>query len=610
MILTKIKNIFIKAGQYLANIVPFKLTGIPTNVIFFKTLTGCGATSLELKWPRKSIVIEPNVPVIIGKIKKHKGILGVYEKTTSEDILEYLDSKVKHKKIIVTPESFYRVKDAIGDRIYSDYFLLMDECERTIQDVRYRSNIILPMFDFFKFKNKAFISATPIIPSDPQFKKHNFKIIKLKPSYDHREPITLIHTNNIILTLQQFVKDHPADKYFFFFNSTDNIAEIIDKLDLKQDSAIYCSRDSRKKLRLNSYVHVHTELKDFKKYNFLTSRFFSAVDIDYELHECNPVIVMITDLVFAQHTMIDPQSEAVQIVGRFRKSETIAFTKDIYHITNTEPKLESMPKREVLKYIQECGIVYNAINRFYLSATTRGAKDTISQMLQRCNYRQFIHEHDGSKNHYMVDNMVHEQKVQGAYQSIKNLLKAYKASGNFIIKEVIKEEYAYTDRNRLESPANTPLKSITKIVSDILKDLHSGRYNDFQIQMEMASLQLDFPGVMVPINKIGFEEAARLNYDLYSIKRKLAAQEKEKDSFGLMTDIKESFTPGNKYTSQQIEDILTAGMKKLNLTGLIPGVRLLRKFCEIPENRCYIGKDVNGRETRGYQIIKFFDNVN
>lgn len=610
MLLTKIKNIIIKAGQYLKDILPFKKSGIPTNTILFKILTGCGATSLELDWPRNSVIIEPNVPVIIGKKKKHKEVLGIYEKTTSDEIEEYLESNVKHKKIIVTPESFYRIKDAIGDSIYNDYFLLIDECERTIQDVSYRSSVILPMFDFFKFKNKAFISATPIIPSDPRFKEHQFKVVKLKPVFDYKESITIVDTNNIMLTLQQFLTEHPRDKYFFFFNSTENIADIITKLDLKQESAIYCSRDSRRKLRLNGYTHVHTELKDFRKYNFLTSRFYSAVDIDYKMHQCDPTIVIITDLIFAEHTMVDPASEAIQIVGRFRKSKDVEFTKEIFHITNVNPELQSMNRREVQEYINESHAIYAVVERFYLTATTKGAKDTIRQMLERCDYRRFINEHDGSRNYFMVDNMIHEEKVKLAYRSKKELIKAYEASKAFKISPHHTEQYAYTDKHRLENRKSAPLKSITRIVSDTIKELHSGNCPEFQIQMELANLQFDFPNVMAPINKIGMEEAAKLNYDLYKIKAKLEAREKEKDSFGLMTYIKEEFTPGQKYTSGEIEYQLMTGIKKLNLTGLNPGVRLLRKFCQLSADRVYVRKDENGNEIRGYLIIKFWDNVN
>lgn len=42
---------------------------IPSNVILDKTLTGLGATHTELHSNRNSIIIEPNVPVIIEKQK-------------------------------------------------------------------------------------------------------------------------------------------------------------------------------------------------------------------------------------------------------------------------------------------------------------------------------------------------------------------------------------------------------------------------------------------------------------------------------------------------------------------------------------------------------------
>jgi len=62
------------AGEYLGSV--FSL--IPTNAIINKTICGCGATTLELNAPRHSIIIEPNVPVIIGKEQLHPNIIGVY----------------------------------------------------------------------------------------------------------------------------------------------------------------------------------------------------------------------------------------------------------------------------------------------------------------------------------------------------------------------------------------------------------------------------------------------------------------------------------------------------------------------------------------------------
>ncbi len=129
---------------------------------FIRPLTGIGATYSEIKAQRHSIIIEPNVPVIIGKCNsdKHKNdnLLGVYEGVTTDRIIKYLGaSRGKYYKILTTPESFTKVKDAFlifNGKIYNTCFLLIDEAHKTIKDVDYRSDIVLPMNDFFKFKGR------------------------------------------------------------------------------------------------------------------------------------------------------------------------------------------------------------------------------------------------------------------------------------------------------------------------------------------------------------------------------------------------------------------------------------------------------------------------
>ena len=86
--------------------------------------------------------------------------------------------------------------------VYKDYFLLFDECEKAIQDVGYRGDIYLPVEDFFKFENKAMVSATPIVPSDPRFEENGFKILKLVPTYDSRIELTLCTTNNTVAVMR------------------------------------------------------------------------------------------------------------------------------------------------------------------------------------------------------------------------------------------------------------------------------------------------------------------------------------------------------------------------------------------------------------------------
>lgn len=71
-----------------------------------------------------------------------------------------------------------------------------------MQDVHYRDSIREPMNDFFRFQNKALISATPIIPEkDNRF--DGFMRVLIQPDYAYRQKLKLITTNNVLETLQE-----------------------------------------------------------------------------------------------------------------------------------------------------------------------------------------------------------------------------------------------------------------------------------------------------------------------------------------------------------------------------------------------------------------------
>lgn len=178
-------------GQYLSDV----MSEIPSNCILSKRIPGCGATTLELETQRNSIIVVPNVPVIKSKCGKYSNLLGVYEDVTTDKIRNYLTNNRLHK-IMTTPESFGKVKNACsGIDIYNHFFLLMDECHQLIKDVDYRTDIVLPMNDFFRFKSKALVSATPIGFSDPRFKE--FETVEVSADYDYRQEIAVTHTYNI-----------------------------------------------------------------------------------------------------------------------------------------------------------------------------------------------------------------------------------------------------------------------------------------------------------------------------------------------------------------------------------------------------------------------------
>lgn len=609
--LRKDRVYYIRKNQWIKDV----LKMIPTNIILWKKLCGIGATALELDTPRHSIVIEANVPVIKGKCDKYnttrtKRILGVYEGVTVDAIIDYLESKVQWKKILVTPESFGKVKEAMEELnidMYGTYFMLIDECERTIQDVGYRANIILPMKDFFTFKGKAFISATPIVPSDPRFKEHKFTNVYIEPAkdYDFKQKIKVIETNNVMLSLKKFIIENERKQYFVFFNSTDTIAHFLNELEVKDQSAIFCAKESMQKLRVNNFTHVSTSLGEFRIYNWMTSRFFSAVDIDGIV---DPTIIMITDLISAQHSMIDPLSEAIQIVGRFRKPENGAIRKEVVHITNFLPGLTSMSETEVKEYINECQVVYRVLKRYLKASTTRGAVSTLKEILQRIEFAKYINK-DGSRNYFMQDNTVFEEKLKSYYQSLGNLLAAYEASDRFTLSSIT-ETYEITDKERTLKQNTTPLKTVYSVLMPMLKDIYdTEKTSVFQRELQMAHLRKEFRNVVQDFDRLGYDTVKALDFNPKKIKEAIRAKDKneQESNFGFMQHIEEAFKEGELCSSQKIVSRLQHGLRENKLPMLKPNVKLLKKYCQLSE-RMWIGNE-NGKDIMGYRILKIYDKL-
>lgn len=607
-------------NKYLTQIEPFKTSGIPTDIILFKNIPGCGATRCEIEISRHSIILEPNVPVIRGKaIQFGKLVCGIYEDVTIEDIIAYLQSEVKYKKLIVTPESFYKIKEAMLESafdLYTDFFLLFDECEKIIQDINFRPDISLPMDDFFQFKNKAFVSATPILPSDPRFEVNNFKIHSVAPTYNYAENLELIITNNVITSLKNFIDGNPRDKYFIFLNSTDTINAVIQSINIKSESMIFCADNSRKKLLLNDYLksNVKTELSEFKKYNFFTSRFYSAVDIEYETYKCSPTIIIISEVIGATYSMVDPLTHVIQMQGRFRVPQRKSVKKEIVHITNINSELTWMTPEESLDYLKECHTVYKVINRYCESATTNAAKDVLRQMLQKIDYAKYLKGNTEERNFDMVDNLLLEERVKSYYQLAINLISVYGKTPHFNFKYT-SENYSFTDAKRLRaSQKNLRLKSMNVLLSETLQELHTrmnrNEITEFQYQMEIANLQSLFIKQMAPINRFGIDRSAELNFDIRLIEKKIIQEKKEVDHFGMMTFIHSNFTVGIAYTNDDVKAILKRGFKANKIFGIIGGIQYLRKYAKLSEsnNRILMGKTSDGKEIRGYRLIRFRDN--
>lgn len=551
--------------QYLTEVLPM----IPTNTILYKTLTGLGATYGELKTDRNSIIIEPNVPVIVGKCNdpKHKenNLFGVYEGVYTEDVIKYLEKSAdKRTKILTTPESFQKVKDAfelMDMDIYGTCFLLFDECHKIVKDADYRSDITLPFDDFFLFNEKALVSATPISFSDPRFEMQKFQIIRIEPAFEYKLPVSLIHTNNVLEQLKRTLDKLNATDICLFVNSTDMIYSFIKQLDIENESTVFCAKKSVEKLKNKKFKHAFEQWSKskMKKYNFFTSRFYNALDIELEI---KPTVIMISDVYFSEYSMIDPHTDAIQAIGRFRNG-----VNRVCHIFNTNPNLPVRTEEEIGIYLQVSKEVYDKIKTFYDCATSEEARKAYREALKVLPFNQMLNK-DGKENFFAIDNYVDEALLKSSYNAQEKLIASYRSNRLFDL-DVESAYFPFGDFERLKKESKyASLKDKRKEVVRQL-ELLKGDDETEMIRNYKEDLRKADSFIYEAYEEIGKEMIESLDYSVKRIKEAMILKQNREKTEGteFIQLIKNSFKVGQKYTKKYIKEELT---RIYALTGVTP----------------------------------------
>lgn len=551
--------------QYLTEVLPM----IPTNTILYKTLTGLGATYGELKADRNSIIIEPNVPVIVGKCNdpKHKedNLFGVYEGVYTEDVIKYLEKSAdKRTKILTTPESFQKVKDAfelMDMDIYGTCFLLFDECHKIVKDADYRSDITLPFDDFFLFNEKALVSATPISFSDPRFEMQKFQIIRIEPAFEYKLPVSLIHTNNVLEQLKRTLDKLNATDICLFVNSTDMIYSFIKQLDIENESTVFCAKKSVEKLKNKKFKHAFEQWSKskMKKYNFFTSRFYNALDIELKI---KPTVIMISDVYFSEYSMIDPHTDAIQAIGRFRNG-----VNRVCHIFNTNPNLPVRTEEEIGIYLQANKEVYDKIKTFYDCATSEEARKAYREALKVLPFNQMLNK-DGKENFFAIDNYVDEALLKSSYNAQEKLIASYRSNRLFDL-DVESAYFPFGDFERLKKESKyASLKDKRKEVVRQL-ELLKGDDETEMIRNYKEDLRKADSFIYGAYEEIGKEMIESLDYSVKRIKEAMILKQNREKTEGteFIQLIKNSFKVGQKYTKKYIKEELT---RIYALTGVTP----------------------------------------
>ncbi len=548
-------EVHIMQGQVLENLFP---NGIETNTILDKTVPGCGATTCEINMPRHSIIIEPNVPVIIGKEEKnaqHKNpILGIREGVYYKDIIEYLNNDaIPFKKLMVTPESYGRLKAPIEDAkmdLFNDFWLVIDECDRVIQDSDYRPSIAAPFYDFFKFKNKYLVSATPLVPRLNGFKGDRFQFIKIIPDYDYRPDMDLIRTNEIMGAIKETIAN-TKNKVAFFINQTDLIISCIKSLGLEKNYHVYCGEGSVDKLiEDNKLTNVSVNFNKLAEYTFFTSRFFSAVDLDTKE---KPDIIMVTDCTSYPYTIIDPFTSAIQISGRFRNG-----VNRITHITNTNSKYQPREEKTIREFLRDQIGAFNVLNTFEEITSTEGGRALLEEIKEKLSITKFL-TNEGKANGFLIENYLYTEKVNSYYYSLERLMEAYNNANYFCITQIDKTFASVQVKGAKRKPGIT---------------LEQRRENAISLRnFEAEKMKIDFSGERDRgIRRIkeedpftyefymlsGYDEMVELRFDKARMETRLQ-QLKNKDKkqqIPILNEIYTVFDIGEVYTAEDTKTML------------------------------------------------------
>ncbi len=567
-------------GQYLSDV----MNEIPSDCILSKRIPGCGATTLELDTKRNSIIIVPNVPVIKSKCNKYDSLLGVYENVTIDRIYNYLTSNTLHK-IMTTPESFGKVKTACercGIDIYSHFFLLMDECHQLIIDVDYRENIVLPMNDFFLFKGKALVSATPIGFSDPRF--NEFKTMEVNADYDYRQEITVTHTYNIQKSISDYINRHD-ETICFFINSVVEIYAIMKQLNILEDSAVYCAPKSR--MKLSNEYSFDNAYKDWsadtmKKYNFFTGRFFTAFDLDLPY---KPNLVMVTDPYISEYTMLDIETDCIQICGRFRNG-----LNSVTHIYRVIPEIIIKDKEQIEWEISAHEFAYQTVQTLYNSADNIESRFAFSAALETMPFRKYLYP-DFTKNWFAIDNEINEVLVRNRYQSVESVTKWYDDC-HFFNPAFGNCEYNPNDEKLKIIRSARSVKEKRRIMVQQLSEMETP-YSEYALDYINDIRKID-PFIVEAFEIVGKEIIEELKYNERKIREKMILTQRKGNK--VIRLIKNIFKAGNRYSNEKIVNELTRIFKMLNIH---PEEKIEPKLINIYYQAipCWVGKN------RGYQLI-------
>lgn len=565
---------------------------IPAYTIIYKTITGIGATYGEIIAKRHSIIVLPHISIVKSKHEQHKvkdDTFAVYHKLSTKQVHEYLVRPSGYKKFLTTPKGLDKILKALKMGHHNlrenDFFLLIDEQHKYIQDATYRADMVNVMERFFTFKCKAMISATPIPPSDPRFEMQGFAHVLVRPTDDYKKPIKLVHTDSIANSVKEHIHISTTKHICVFYNTVDGIAELIDKLEIESDYMIFCSELSIDMLKVLSDLRVSHDLQPLSRINFFTSSFFNGLDV-YDIDD-DVDVLLISDVGYRTHTELDPFTDVLQIIGRFRKKY-----KQAVHFNNCKSVTKPLTEEEVDDIIAKTKVVYEDIRTLKNSYVHGDLNSICDQALNAIRpYSNFIDER-GNFNHFLLDNYLDDCRISRYYTDTSTLKKAYLDTNLYHFEE---DREPYKRSERIKMDKNTLKYRATNIqkIAGKLLELEDFKSSDAYDEQRDEILEM-FPITFNGYERLKYDGLFELEFDKKEIVKALLKHKVKAKmiAYPIIERINLTFFPNHTYSVAEIKKKLQEIYDEYKVQAVAKGTDILFYF---HANENFKGKGKNRR---------------
>lgn len=316
---------------------------LPSNVMLNKSVTGCGATHLELNSKRDSIILLPYRKLIDNKMKDT--YLKVDGKVRQYEIKEYLSKDIKYKKILGTYDSLEKIIKCLNP---VDWFLMIDEYHILFNQYKERIKPFTFLLKNFRlFPKYCFVTATPLNSDTILDELKDIDVVNLE--WDRAVDIkaTIKDTTTPLKELKNIIFSNSNVNYHIFINSVSAISGFIETLPNKNDCKVVCSEAAERSIR-NLKKQLGSTLDPPKKYNFYTATAFEGQDI----YDKKGVTIIYCDKT-RDTTILDISTLIRQICGRLRDS---VYKNEVTIILNTKSHRyvkDQKSKWDFKKYVEQ-----------------------------------------------------------------------------------------------------------------------------------------------------------------------------------------------------------------------------------------------------------------